>query len=360
MKVVKTFEVKYIEYLNASGQVVSEPLPAFAQDRQQMIELYEAMVFVRTFDNKAIALQRTGQMGTYPAAIGQEAVGVGMGFALQKDDVFVPYYRDQATMIARGINPALIFAYWGGDERGSVFNEHKEDFPVCVPIATQLLHAAGVAYAIKLRKQNRAVLSICGDGGTSEGDFYEAINFAGAHQLPVVFIVNNNKWAISVPLEKQTAAETLAQKAIAGGFEGVQVDGNDVIAMREVTEKALAKARKGRGPTLIEAVNYRLCDHTTADDAKRYVDKTEWDQAWLCEPLIRTKKYLEEKFKWTAEDEAALQERCNQRVIDAVTEYQAMKPQPNTAIIDYMFAKLPKAMEEQRAEIANLPQPKGH
>ncbi len=360
MKSVKTFEIKHLEYLDALGQMVEQPLPAFAQERDQMVSLYENMVFCRAFDNKAIALQRTGQMGTYPAAIGQEAVGVGIGAAMQKNDVFVPYYRDQGTLTLRGANPALIYAYWGGDERGSVFTENKEDFPICVPIATQLLHAAGVAYAIKLRKQNRAVLTICGDGGTSEGDFYEAINFAGAHHLPIVFIVNNNRWAISVPLAKQTACETLAQKAIAGGFEGIQVDGNDVIAVREATEKALEKARKGGGPTLIEALSYRLCDHTTADDAKRYVNKEEWDQAWLCEPLIRTKKYLEEKFGWTEEDENKLQERCNQRVADAVSDYQAMTAQPNTAIIDYMYAKLPKALEEQRAEIEKLPQPKGH
>ncbi len=355
MKTVAHYDIHYHQYLNQNGEL-TQALPEFAKP-EVLQELYRHMTLTRVFDAKAVALQRTGKMGTFPSSLGQEAVSIGMAHALQKTDVFVPYYRDQGAMIMRGVKPAQIFAYWGGDERGSDFADSREDFPICVPIASQCLHAAGVAYAIKLRKQTRAVLTICGDGGTSEGDFYEAINFAGTFHLPIVFIVNNNQWAISVPRGKQSACKTLAQKAVAGGFNGIQVDGNDVIAVRETVAQALNNARNGNGPTLIEAINYRLCDHTTADDAKRYSSKDELDAAWQNEPLLRLRSYLEKQNLWTPTQEEQLQTACSQQIAEAVEEYLNMPPQPATAMFDFLYDELPTAYNEQYAEVAELKMP---
>ncbi len=350
MTTVAQFSIEYLQILNSEGKL-TQPLPAFAQDPHTLIELYQHMVFTRLFDAKAVTLQRTGKMGTFPSSLGQEAIGAGIGHAMRPDDVFVPYYRDQGAMMKRGVSPAKIFAYWGGDERGSDFTPNI-DFPISVPIATQLLHACGAAYAIHLRKQSRAVLTTCGDGGTSEGDFYEAINFAGVFKIPLVFVVNNNQWAISVPRDHQTRAATIAQKAIAGGFEGIQVDGNDVIALSNIISTALEKARAGGGPTLIEAITYRLADHTTADDAKRYVKKADLDDAWRREPISRLRTYLESQNLWTEADEIKLQQTCSEKIRLAVEEYLNMPPQPTTAIIDYLYATLPTAYQEQREELS--------
>lgn len=349
---VATFTVQYLQFLDANSHP-TQPFPDFATP-DYLLFLYRQMSLVRAIDNKAINLQRTGKMGTYPAARGQEAVGVGMGGAIQKTDVFVPYYRDQATFLMRGTPPAEFFSYWGGDERGCDYSnpDAKEDFPNCVPIACQLLHAAGVAFALKYRKQQRAVLTICGDGGTSKGDFYEALNIAGAWKLPMVFVINNNQWAISVARSVQTACQTLAQKAIAGGFEGLQVDGNDVIAVRYAVDHALQKARDGGGPTLIEAITYRLADHTTADDAKRYVPPDAIKTAWEAEPIARLGYYLESEGLWSKEKEAELQKELADVVEKAVQDYVNVSPQKPTAMFDYLYAKLPSALQSQYDEVA--------
>ncbi|HVV69428.1 MAG TPA: pyruvate dehydrogenase (acetyl-transferring) E1 component subunit alpha [Gammaproteobacteria bacterium] len=358
MTTVAQFSIEYIQFLNAEGKL-TQPLPPFAQDPQVLLDMYRHMVFTRIFDAKAVTLQRTGKMGTFPSSLGQEAIAAGIAQVMHQEDLLVPYYRDQGIMMARGVKPAKIFAYWGGDERGSDF-EPAHDFPISVPIATQLLHACGAAYAISLRKQPRAVLTTCGDGGTSEGDFYEAINFAGVFKVPLVFVVNNNQWAISVPRNHQTGAVTIAQKAIAGGFEGIQVDGNDPLAVGDVVGKALDKARKGLGPTLVEAITYRLCDHTTADDAKRYVNKADLDNAWQCEPIARLRRYLESQQLWTENDEEKLQQQCAEEIALAVNEYLNLPPQPATAMLDYLYATLPEAYREQREELSTQAVPVGH
>lgn len=348
MTTTADFSISHLQYIDKHAKATQD-LPDFARDQNTLLEMYRQMCFVRALDTKVINLQRTGKMGTYPASTGQEAVGVAMGLALQDDDVFCPYYRDQACFIARGVDPIHILNYWGGDERGSDFSSHKEDFPICVPIAGQCLHATGVAYAIKLRKQKRAVMTICGEGGTSKGDFYEAMNLAGDWQLPVVFVVNNNQWAISVARDLQTGAKTIAQKAIAAGFEGIQVDGNDVIAMREACNKALEKARNGGGPTLIEAITYRLCDHTTADDATRYVPEDAIKQAWEEEPIVRLRTYMHEQGFWDKDKETALQKDCSNQVEALVERYDNPTPAPATDIFDYMYAELPLDLHDQRA-----------
>jgi len=345
---VAHFEIIYTQFLASDGTLTQE-LPLWA-NTEALLALYKTMVLIRLFDVKAVALQRTGKMGTYAPVYGQEAISTAIGHAMQSEDVLVPYYRDYAAQIQRGVKMSEIYAYWGGDERGSCFANNTEDFPICVPIASQCLHAAGVGFAIKYRKEPRAVVCVIGDGGTSEGDFYEALNVAGGWQLPVVFVVNNNQWAISVPRSKQTATKTLAQKAVAAGFEGLQVDGNDVIAVREAIGSAIEKARKGQGPTLIEALTYRLCDHTTADDARRYQPQGEVETAKKFEPIERLKHFLTNKGVWDENKETELQTSCNAQVQEAAEEYMNMPLQPIESIFDYHYASLPDYLIEQRAQ----------
>lgn len=348
MSSVASFEVPYVQYLNEKSQLLS-PLPPFAENPERLKELYRVMVRTRVFDKKAIALQRTGKMGTYAPINGQEAISTAIGHAMRKEDVFIPYYRDYAAQFQRGVEMSEILAYWGGDERGSDFQHQSDDLPICVPIASQCLHAAGVAFAMQYKNEDRVAVVCIGEGGTSEGDFYEAMNVAGVWNLPLVFVVNNNQWAISVPRNKQTGTQTIAQKAIAAGFDGIQVDGNDVIACRQVIAEAIEKARQKKGPTLIEAITFRLCDHTTADDATRYQIATEVDAAKLLEPVGRLKQWLVDNQLWTDEEETALITASSKAVEESVNTYLNTTPQPVSSIFDYHYATLPDYLIEQRA-----------
>jgi 2-oxoisovalerate dehydrogenase E1 component alpha subunit len=346
--IVAHFEIPYIQILDNQGEILGE-VPAFVEDSTALLTLYKTMVKTRLFDKKAIALQRTGKMGTYAPVNGQEAIGTAIGHAMRSEDLFVPYYRDYAAQFQRGVKMSEILAYWGGDERGSQFVNNKEDLPICVPIASQCLHAAGVAFAFKYRQEKRVAVVCIGDGGTSEGDFYEAINVAGVWNLPIVFIVNNNRWAISVPLAKQTRTQTIAQKAIAAGFQGVQVDGNDILALNQTIGNAIEQAREGQGPTLIEALTYRLCDHTTADDATRYQPKEEVEEANPNEPIARFRKFLENHKLWNDQLEEEYLAGCTQEIQQAVEEYLTRPVQPISSIFDYHYATLPDYLIEQRA-----------
>lgn len=347
MPPVASFEIDYTQYIDEEAKV-THPLPEFAKDPQALIPLYRAMVLTRTFDTKAIALQRTGKMGTYPSSLGQEAISVAIGYAMHADDVLFPYYREYGAQFLRGVTMKEIFLYWGGDERGMDFQGPRKDFPICVPIATHAPHAVGVAYSMQLRKENRVAVFVCGDGATSKGDFYESMNAAGIWKLPVVFVVNNNQWAISVRREIQTGAETIAQKAIAAGFAGEQVDGNDIVAIADRFQQALDKARNGGGPTLIEALTYRLGDHTTADDATRYRSEEEVQRNEKIEPVRRLRRYLTEQGAWDEEKEQALLKEFSQQVEVAVEEYINTPIQPVESIFDYMFQDLPQDLARQR------------
>lgn len=309
------------------------------------------MTLTRVFDTKAINLQRTGKLGTYASCLGHEASHVGVGAAMRKEDLYAPYYRDYGTQFWRGVEMENVLMYWGGDERGNVYKHAADDFAWAVPIATQCLHAAGAATAFKYKQEKRCAVTAIGDGGTSEGDFYEALNVAGVWKLPMVFVVVNNKWAISVPIEIQTATKTIAQKAIAAGIPGVQVDGNDIIAVRAVMEEALERARNGEGPTLIESVTYRLSDHTTADDASRYRKNDEVEDAWKTEPLLRIRQYLKDSGIWDDKKEKALLDDCAVQVDAAVAAYLDTPKQEIGSMFDFMFAELPESLKEQK-EIA--------
>src|SRR5215470_15667958 len=245
--VIARFEVRRRACLAPDGTPTGV-MPAWAGDAAALVPLYRAMVFTRAFDLKAVSLQRTGRLGTYAVSLGQEAVAVGVASAMHEEDVLLPSYRDNGALLWRGVKMEEILLYWGGDERGSRWSGPPHDFPFCVPVGSQAPHATGVAYAFKLRKEPRVAVCLLGDGATSKGDVYEAMNFAGVHRLPVVFVVNNNQWAISVPLKLQTASQTLAQKAVANGFCGEQIDGNVVSAVREAAEEAIGQAGVGGGP----------------------------------------------------------------------------------------------------------------
>jgi pyruvate dehydrogenase E1 component alpha subunit len=348
---VASFEIDFNRFLDPEGRA-TQPFPAFAETPAKLIALYRAMVLTRSFDAKAVSLQRTGRLGTFASSLGQEAAVVGVGAAMRPEDVLLPSFREQGAQFLRGVGMAELLLYWGGDERGSDFAGPREDFPICVPVGTHAPHAVGVAMAFQLRGEPRVAVCVLGDGATSKGDVYEAMNFAGLRELPIVFVVNNNRWAISVPRERQSAAETLAQKAIAAGMTGLQVDGNDVIAVRYAMEEALARARSGEGPSLVEAVTYRLSDHTTADDASRYRDDAEVSAHWKEEPVARLRQYLSDAGHWTKDDEEALIADCGERVEAAVAQYLAAPPQPPESMFDHLYAELPAALREQRAALA--------
>lgn len=348
MIIAAKFEIHYSQFLDPHGKAV-QPLPAFAQDAKALVPLYRWMVLMRAYDTKAIALQRTGQIGTFASLLGKEAVEAGVGSAMAKDDVFLMTYRENGVQLMRGVTLKELFLYWGGDERGSDFSGPRRDFPICITIAAHATHAVGVAYAMKLRREPRVAVCALGDGATSKGDFYEGINAAGAWQLPVVYVVTNNQWAISVPRKSQSAAPTLAQKAIAAGIEGVQVDGNDVIAVRHAMDQALAKARSGGGPTLIEALTYRLSDHTTADDATRYRSPDELAEAWKLEPILRLRAYLMENGAWDKAKEDPLLRECNEQVQAAAQAYLDTPHPAADQMFDQLYAQLPAALARQRA-----------
>ena len=350
---VASFRVLKTSYVDPTGRPAPD-LPAFASDPDELIAMYRAMVLTRTFDAKAVALQRTGRLGTFASSLGQEAVAVGIGAAMADGDVLVPSFREQGAMFMRGVVPNNLFLYWGGDERGSDFADQRNDFPICVPIGTQAAHAVGVALAFQLRNEPRVAVCSFGDGATSRGDVYESMNFAGVRRLPVVFVVNNNQWAISVPRSVQSAAETLAQKALAAGFEGEQVDGNDVVAVRAVMADAVERARSGGGPTMIEALTYRLTDHTTADDASRYRSDAEVSEHWKADPVARLRALLVDLGHWGRQREEDLLENCAAQIDAAVHDYEAYRPLPPSSMFEHLYATLPTAYEGQRAELLAL------
>lgn len=342
--------IRYTRFLDPDGRPVG-PLPAWTAEREALMDLYRAMVVTRTFDAKAVALQRTGRLGTYGSSLGQEAVAVGVASAMQASDVLVPSFREPGAQLLRGVTMTELFLYWGGDERGSDFAGPREDFPVCIPVGSQAPHAVGVALAFALRHEPRVAVCIFGDGATSKGDVYEAMNFAGVRRLPVVFVVDDNQWAISVPRALQSAAPTLAEKALAAGFAGEQVDGNDVVAVREVTADAIAQARDGGGPTLVEAMTYRLADHTTADDASRYRDDTEVTARWHEEPVVRLRRFLTDQGWWDDGAEEALLGECTRAVDAAADEYLATPPLSPRAMFEHLYAELPAALAAQLEEV---------
>ncbi|MFN3703382.1 pyruvate dehydrogenase (acetyl-transferring) E1 component subunit alpha [Thermomonas sp.] len=348
MSTAAHFDIEYLQYLKPDGTLAG-PLPPAVPDAKALLPLFKQMLFVRTFDSKAIALQRTGKLGTYAACLGHEATHVGIGASMQPEDVFAPSYREYGAQFMRGLRPREVLMYWGGDERGNLLTgAPAHDYPWCVPISTQCLMAAGAALSFKLRDQARIAVACCGDGGSSKTDFYAAVNSAGAYTLPLVLCVINNGWAISVPRKAQTGAQTLAQKGLAGGLHCLQVDGNDLVAVLEAMRRATGRARSGEGGSVIEFMTYRLHDHTTADDARRYRGEEEVKAAWEKEPFLRLRTFLTQAGLWDEAQEKAWIEECGKRVDEEINAYLETPVQPVEAMFDYLYADMPADVLEQR------------
>ncbi|MCL4742220.1 MAG: pyruvate dehydrogenase (acetyl-transferring) E1 component subunit alpha [Phycisphaerales bacterium] len=347
-KVVYEARVEYVQILDEEGRLDAK-LAAGTLTDEQVAFLYEQMVICRQYDEVAFKLQRSGRMGTYPQNKGQEAAALGSGFAAKKGaDFLVPCYRENAALFLHGLPMEHILLHWMGDERGNQIPEGVNVTPISIPIGTQMLHATGIAWAYKIRREPRCVITYFGDGATSEGDFHEAANFASTLQVPCIFFCQNNQWAISVPRETQTASETIAQKALAYGMPTVQVDGNDLFAVYKETRDALERARSGGGPSFIEAVTYRLGDHTTADDARRYRDPEEvaaWQQK---DPMIRTRRYLENKGLWDDDRQRAAEERAKAIVQEVVRAAEGIEKPTTDDIFNFTFAELPAEIVRQR------------
>jgi 2-oxoisovalerate dehydrogenase E1 component alpha subunit len=336
-EVVASFEVRLRRFIDAAGDPVG-PLPAFTDEPGVLEAMYRGMVLARRFDARCVALQRTGRLGTFATALGQEAVPIGLVSAMRPTDVLVPTYREAGAQLWRGVRIEELLAYWGGDERGHAYADPAvaADYPVCITVGNQTLHAAGVATALKLQGGDRAVVCVVGDGATSKGDVYEAINVAGAWRLPVVFVICNNGWAISTPLHRQTGAATLAQKAFAGGLEALQTDGNDVIAVRDAVSESLERARSGGGGTVVECLTYRVNDHNTADDATRYRDPAEVEARRGGDPIPRLRTLL--AARGHAPDDAATEAAVDAELDAAIERYLASEADRPEAMFEHVFA----------------------
>jgi len=323
--VIETFSVTRLDILDSEGNADEALLPPLSRD--DIVRLYELLTLSRTFDDRALTLQREGRIGTYPSILGQEAAQVGSAYALEKGDWVFPSFRETGMHITLGYPLSLLFQYWAGDERGLACPEGLNILPVSVSVGTHIPHAVGVAMAARYRRDRIAVAAYFGDGATSKGDFHEGFNMAGVFRLPVVFICQNNQWAISVPRTRQTASATLAQKAIAYGFEGIQVDGNDVFAVYAATRQALERARSGGGPTFIECFTYRLSHHTTADDADRYRSAAEVEGWKKRDPLSRVRLFMEKRGIWSEGYQRELEERAR-GLVDAAVRTAETAPPP--------------------------------
>ena len=343
--VIDTFTVERLSILDEQGNADEALMPSLGPT--DIRRLHELLVLSRTFDQRALSLQREGRLGTYPSILGQEASQVGSAFALNREDWVFPAFRETGVHITLGYPLHLILQYWGGDERGQFTPPDLNIFPVCVSVGTQIPHAVGAAMGARLRGDDIAVVSYFGDGATSKGDFHEGFNLAGVFRLPLVFICQNNQWAISVPVGRQTAAATLAQKAISYGFTGVQVDGNDVFAVYRATLDALEKARSGGGPTFIECFTYRMSDHTTADDAVRYRPAEEVEGWRGKDPLLRLERYMEKKGLWSEAYGKETAARAASAVDEAVRRAEdAPRPEPGEMITAVFATPTPRQLRQ--------------
>ena len=344
-RIVETFQVKHLRILDEKGNADAALAPPLSDE--ELKRMYELLVLSRTFDQRALNLQREGRLGTYPSFLGQEASQVGSAFAAEKSDWLFTTFRESGVYVAMGCPMHLLFQYWGGDERGMRMPDNLNVFPLSIPVGTQITHAVGVAMAIKYRKDGAGVLVYFGDGGSSRGDFHEGLNMAGVFKLPAVFLCQNNQWAISMPRERQTAAQTIAQKAWAYGFEGIQVDGNDVFAVYKATRDALMKAKGGGGPTLIECFTYRVADHTTSDDASRYRTKEELEIWKARDPLLRLRMFMEKKSLWSDAYQKDVETRSKAVVDEAQKKAEAIALPDPLDMFTYTYAGLSQRQSRQ-------------
>jgi len=341
-------EDKIFRIIDNEGLIVnSELMPDIDDDTA--VKAYKSMLFARTADDMAVSYQRQGRMYTYPPNSGQEAISIAAGMIMRENDWLVPAFREMGAWLAKGVTLKEIFLYYMGNEEGNNFKIANHTLPFCVPIGTQLLHAAGIGYSINYLKKDDVVFAFVGDGGTSEGDFSEALNFAAVWKAPVIFTVQNNQYAISLPVRNQTKSINIAIKSYAYGLPGIKVDGNDIFAMYEAYKQAHEFAKTGNGPVLIEAFTYRKGAHTTSDDPTKYRSKEEemkWDKA---DPLKRMKKFITNKGIWN-ENEEQLIEKYKNDIEQQFTDAENFTPYQLDDVFDYMYVDMPDDLKIQKVE----------
>jgi pyruvate dehydrogenase E1 component alpha subunit len=351
-------DVEHLSILDENGKLDTDLEPEIPEDL--LLKLHRSMLLGRRFDERLLKLQRQGRMGTFAPITGQEAAHVGAVALLAESDWFVPSFRETAAELWRGRSMEsviLVFAGYNEGARVDVKDGEKgpNNMPVAVPVGTQILHATGIAWALKYRGTEDVVMTFFGDGATSEGDFHEGMNFAGVFQCPVIFVCQNNHWAISVPRSKQTHSRTLAQKAVAYGVPGIQLDGNDVLAVYTAAHEAVERARSGEGPTLIECVTYRMQVHTTADDPKRYRKEEEVEEWRKRDPISRFQKYLREKDLLTDEKMDELETEIEEEIKKAVenAENKMKEFTDPLHMFEHVYTELPPYAAQQRQELAD-------
>jgi pyruvate dehydrogenase E1 component alpha subunit len=349
-KITISDKVEYLSILNAKAEVDEKLEPVIADDF--LLKLYRTMFLARRFDERLLSLQRQGRIGTFPPISGQEAAHLGAAAALQPTDWMVPAFRETAAEIWRGRPLENVILYNNGYGEGGAIAEESHDFPISVPVGSQVLHAVGLGWAAKYRKNDEVAMAFFGDGATSQGDFHEGLNFAAVFQVPAVFVCQNNQWAISIPLSRQTRSKTLAQKAIAYGMPGIQVDGNDILAVYSAAKEAVERARSGGGPTFIECVTYRLMMHTTADDPKRYRTDKEVEQWQKRDPLPRFQKYLTGKGLLSEDSLAEIESEVMQEIQAAVDRAEEKMKTIGDPIdmFEHAYAEMPPYLVEQKEE----------
>lgn len=341
------------QILNEQGEVDEARLAALNLSQETLNDMYQWMVKARLLDKRFLTLQRQGRIGTYAPFSGQEAAQIGSALALKKQDWMFPSYRDLAACLVHGLSIEQALLYCRGHLHGSQTPADLHVFPIQIIIAGQIPQASGCAWASKLKGEDSVSICYFGDGATSEGDFHEGLNFAAVYQLPAIFFCQNNQWAISVPLHKQMASQSIAGKAAAFGMKGVQVDGNDILAVYQVTQEAVQRAKNGEGPTLIEAVTYRQGPHTTADDPTKYRDQAEV-QKWTTEkdPLARFEAFLSKRGMWSEEVRDSYISQFEAEVNEAIALVEEAKPLTTDVVFDYVYETMHEQLSEQKAEVS--------
>lgn len=340
---------KMFQVIDNDGKIINKKHMPEIEDAE-IVEAYKAMLFARTADNMIVSYQRQGRIFTYPPNYGQEAISGAVARIMRDDDWLVPAFREMGAYLAKGATLKEIFMYFMGYEEGVNFKNAKNFLPYAVPIASQLVHASGIGYEIKYNKKDQVVFTFVGDGGTSEGDFHEALNFAGVWKAPVVFVVQNNQYGISTPFKVQTASDGIAIKSYAYGIKGIQVDGNDFFAMYKAVKESAELAKKGEGPVLIEAVTYRKGAHTTSDDPTKYRTKEEeesWDEK---DPLKRLKAYLVQNKLFSDKEEEALVEEYRKEIDRQFVEAENYNTYPLEEAFKYTYGEMPDDLKEQMVE----------
>ncbi len=345
------YRVDYLSILNENGSLDKELEPTIPDEL--LLKLHRAMLLARRFDERMLSLQRQGRIGTFAPIKGQEAAQLGAVAVLHPSDWMVPSFREGAAEVWRGKSLENILLYYAGYDEGGGVEEGRNALPVAIPVGTQMLHAVGLAYGIQYRKESHVAMTFFGDGATSEGDFHEAMNFAGVFQVPVVFVCQNNHWAISIPRSRQTRAQTLAQKALSYGMPGIQVDGNDVLAVYAAAAEAVERARSGGGPSMLECVTYRMAMHTTADDPKRYRSEQDVEEWVKRDPIVRFQNYLKAKELLNDAGITAVEQEVSaeiQAAVDRAEAYMKQEPDP-LDMFKHAYAEMPANLRQQRAEL---------